>query len=309
MTSPVFSVVVPVHNAGLTIAATVASVLAQTEPRFELILIDDGSTDASLATLLRLATTDPRIRVVSQPNAGVAATRNLGMEIAAASLVAFLDADDLWDPTKLAAHLARHRADPQLGASYAQIGFIDTAAATITGCRTRSTVPAGLLGIADLIGENPVCTASNIVATRECIASVGGFRAGMGFAEDQEWLLRVAAAGFGIAGIDTLLVGYRTSPGGLSADLRRMYAGWHRLVRPHRARIDVVASEAIYCRYLSRRALRAGGSAGAALGFALRGLRLDPRAFLADRRRGGLTLAAAAIGFCLPTALRTRLFA
>ena len=81
MTIPVFSVVVPVHNAAATLAATLESVRGQTETDFELVAIDDGSTDASLSILLDFAARDARIRIVSRSNKGVAATRNLGVEL------------------------------------------------------------------------------------------------------------------------------------------------------------------------------------------------------------------------------------
>jgi glycosyltransferase involved in cell wall biosynthesis len=89
----------PVYNAARHLEATVASVLAQSFAGFELIAIDDGSQDNSLALLLEMAARDPRIKVIARANGGVASARNLGVESAAAPLIAFLDADDLWEPT------------------------------------------------------------------------------------------------------------------------------------------------------------------------------------------------------------------
>lgn len=306
--TPVFSVIIPVFNAAETIVATVNSVLDQSEGNFELLLIDDGSSDASLPALLRLADKDGRIRVIAKGNEGVAATRNLGIDCARGSLVAFLDADDRWHPEKLATHRDLHCADPGIGISFAQIAFVETGS---RGQRplTLSTVPEGPLSLDALIAENAVCTASNLVATAECLHRVGGFRRSMGFAEDQEWLVRAVAMGERIEGIDRLLVDYRMSPGGLSANLGRMYAGWRRLAVPHRHRINLPAAEAVYCRYLARRALRTGGRATEALGYAWRGIRLDAAAFFADARRGGMTLAAALASPLIPAPMRTRLFA
>ena len=309
MTTPYFSVIIPMFNAVGSLAPAVASVLDQSDADFELIIVDDGSVDNSLAVALAIAALDDRIRVVSQSNAGPARARNLGVELARGTLLAFLDADDIWHEDKLAGHRAFHGVDPAIGVSYARIAFLEAGREAGTAARTESSVPSGPLTVTQLISENPVCTTSNIVVTRACFDAVGGFRAGMGYAEDQEWLVRVAAAGFEVCGIDRLLVEYRLSPGGLSSNLRRMYRGWRRLAHQYRASIDLAAAEAVYCRYLARRALRSGGPASDALNFALRGMRCNAPAFLADRRRGGLTLAGALVGMLLPASTRARLFA
>ena len=308
MTAPTFSVVVPVYNAASTIAATTASVLAQTDGDFELLLLDDGSTDDSLARMLALAAVDERIHVVTHKNMGVALTRNLGAELAQGTLLAFLDADDLWHPEKLARHRALHDAVPA-SASFARIVFLEATHDALEHGRTRSTVPPGPLSVAHLLGENPVCTTSNLVVERAFFASTGGFRGQMAHAEDQEWLVRVAAEGARIVGIDETLVGYRASAGGLSADLGRMYLGWRDLAERYGASSDLRRAEAIYCRYLARRALRTGAAPGVALRLVRSGLRKDARAFLADWRRGGLTLAGAIAFPFFPAALRTRIFA
>lgn len=95
-----FSVVVPLYNKELFIRRTVESVLAQTYENFELIVVDDGSTDASLEVLAMID--DPRLRVVSQENGGEGAARNCGMRLATLPWIALLDADDYWFPNHLA---------------------------------------------------------------------------------------------------------------------------------------------------------------------------------------------------------------
>ena len=148
MTIPVFSVVVPVHNAAATLAATLESVRGQTETDFELVAIDDGSTDASLSILLDFAARDARIRIVSRSNKGVAATRNLGVELGTGSLIAFLDADDIWNPNKLARHRQFHAESPDAAASYARIAFIDSAPRQLAA-RTISSISPQPLGVID----------------------------------------------------------------------------------------------------------------------------------------------------------------
>lgn len=108
---PTVSVVTPVWNAAATVAETVASVRAQSFADWEMLLVDDGSTDGSGALLARLAATDPRMRVLShEANLGAAAARNHAIREARGRFIAFLDADDLWRPEKLALQLGFMRA-------------------------------------------------------------------------------------------------------------------------------------------------------------------------------------------------------
>lgn len=104
--APVVSVVMPVYNAAAFLAETIASVQRQSFPDWELIVVDDGSNDESAQILAELAAKDPRIRSLrTDGNQGAGVARNLGMNAARARYLAFLDADDLWHPEKLAHHL------------------------------------------------------------------------------------------------------------------------------------------------------------------------------------------------------------
>src|SRR5262245_57856494 len=98
---PVVSVVVPAFNAGATLDQTLRSVRAQTYTHLEVIVVDDGSKDATAEIALAHAKSDARIRLVRQANGGVASARNAGIREARAALVAPIDADDLWAPTKI----------------------------------------------------------------------------------------------------------------------------------------------------------------------------------------------------------------
>ena len=94
--TPVISVVMPCHNAERHIARSIASALAQSFKDIELIIVNDGSTDNSLSVMESIR--DPRLRIISQPNQGVSAARNRGLEAARGAYIAFLDADDTWEP-------------------------------------------------------------------------------------------------------------------------------------------------------------------------------------------------------------------
>lgn len=106
---PKVSVIVPVYNRAAPVCAAIDSVLAQTFKDFELIVVDDGSTDA---TPLKLAAYGDKIKIIRQPNRGVSAARNAGIKAARGGLIAFLDSDDVWLPHKLAAQTAFFNANP-----------------------------------------------------------------------------------------------------------------------------------------------------------------------------------------------------
>lgn len=112
MGNPDVSIVVPVYNAAASVGDMIRSVLQQTLESWELILVDDGSTDASEAVICRHARLDARIHLVSQPNAGPSAARNLGLSKARAAWIAFIDADDMVTADYLEQLLRPVRDDP-----------------------------------------------------------------------------------------------------------------------------------------------------------------------------------------------------
>lgn len=306
---PEVTVVMALYNAANTVEASVRSVLAQTFGWFELVIIDDGSTDDSLVRVLALAGEDERIRVISRPNAGVSSSRNEGARYGKASLIAFIDSDDLWDAHKLAYHVALHRDSNEIAASYARIAFIAEDAADLENAKTLSSLCPHSPRLMDVLGDNPVCTASNFVVRRDWFEYVGGFDESLSFAEDQELVARIVSGRGRIEGIDAVLTGYRFSPDGLSMDLQSMHSGWRRVAMQFLAADEIASLEALYCRYLARRVLRAGGRPIQALRFVSAGLRLDAGTFLRDRRRGISTLFAALVAPLMPRSLRQRIFA
>jgi glycosyltransferase involved in cell wall biosynthesis len=118
------SVVIPNHNYGRFVVDAVRSVLAQTDVdgRVEVVVVDNGSTDDSLERLATIG--DPRVRIVSQTNRGQAGARNRGILESTAPLLAFLDADDLWEPGKLAPQLALLER-PEIGLVYCGLRLVD----------------------------------------------------------------------------------------------------------------------------------------------------------------------------------------
>lgn len=313
MSNPKFSVIIPAYNAETTLRTTVASVLKQTESDFEVIIVDDGSTDKTLHAMLDIGCTDLRIRVVSQSNAGVSAARNFGASLAKGELLAFLDADDQWAADKLSQHRQLHEADASIGASYAKVAFCADKSGVMVDGPSVSEVTAHSLrakhDIADVVVQNPVCTTSNFVITRAAFAASGGFAESLRYAEDQELLARLISSGIRMCAIDKTLVKYRMSEDGLSCDFEAMLAGWRSFAIEWLNADDLARAEASYCRYLARRALRAGGNIAAARSFVRRGLAAHRPAFLSGRSRSLLTICGAFMGGIMPTPMRRAMFA
>ena len=302
-----FSVVIPCFNAAETITDTLASITRQTFSEWEVICVDDGSTDDTLAIVEALSALDPRVHVVRNPGKGPSDARNHGAShLARGKIVAFCDADDIWSPTKLA-ELAAAFADPGVDAVFGQVAFFRD---TPKDATTVSTVPAGPLTIPMLMGENPVCTMSNIAIRQFMFVSTGGFDPRIVHNEDLEWLIRLVGKGAVIVGIDLCQTFYRTSSGGLSSDLEAMVQGRRAAMRtaaqfghaPDRA------AEAVHQRYLARRSLRLGQGRTSPLGHAARGLTFSPTAFFTPPRRGLLTLIGACAALLIPRALTRHLF-
>ena len=105
MTDSLVSIITPCYNGEKYVAHTIRSVLAQTYENWELIIVDDGSTDGSASIIRSFAQTDSRIRFIRQENAGSAAARNAGIRAARGRFLALLDADDVWEPEFLAEQL------------------------------------------------------------------------------------------------------------------------------------------------------------------------------------------------------------
>jgi glycosyltransferase involved in cell wall biosynthesis len=290
---PIFSIIIPCYNAANTLGQTLSSLQAQTLTDWEALLVDDGSSDATGAIIEQAAASDPRLRVLHNPRKGPSSARNHGVAYAQGRIIAFCDADDIWAPHKLSCMAAEFE-NPKIDAIFARIGFFRNCP---SDARVFSTVPRGALQIATLLGENPVCTMSNLCVRYESFLASGGFDESMIHNEDLEWLIRIVGEGSQIIGYDDILVWYRNSCSGLSADFAAMRQGRAQALVTAQ-RFGVVpnkSAEAIYFRYLSRRALRLQTGRLLPLRFALEGVLASPIGFFGDTRRGGLTLLGALV--------------
>ncbi len=305
---PAFSVVIPCWNAAATLDETLASVTRQSFEDFEIIVVDDGSTDETGKIIDRWMGADRRVRFVSQSKGGPSRARNHAVfEMARGRYIAFLDADDVWETDKLRRSAAALDADPDLAAVYGRTAFFRD---DVRAARTVSQAPGHPLTPDDLLRGNAVCTMSNLVVRAEAFKESGGFDPSIVHSEDLEWLVRFTATGHRICGIDETLVYYRSSDTGLSFDVNRMHEGWKSALAsatqagwtfdPAAAR----AAEAIHLRLLSRRALRGQAPRFTPLNLAIRGVLRSPSGFFSDPRRGLLTIVAALIEPLLTPGLR-----
>lgn len=180
------SVVIPLYNKEMQIAHTLQSVLNQTFQDFEVVIVDDGSTDGSVAEVEKFC--DSRIRLIHQVNAGVSAARNRGIEEAKGDLIAFLDADDEWKPEYLATqyHLSQKYPDCNVFACNYEFRNIE---GKVTPTIIRKLPFTGEDGILSNYFEVASCShpplwTSSIVVKKQAIQAIGGFPVGIKSGED-----------------------------------------------------------------------------------------------------------------------------
>ncbi len=184
--SPRISIVMPLYNKAETVLDSLRSVLGQTVTDWELIVIDDGSTDGGGEQVSMLG--DTRLRLHRQLNAGVSAARNAGVELARADLVTFLDADDLWKPDFLAAILALRQEYPQAGwfATSYEIRPDSGAARVARLSGLPSGFERGLLPDYFRLASrsDPPVWTSAVAVIKKNLQAIGGFPAGISSGED-----------------------------------------------------------------------------------------------------------------------------
>ena len=273
---PIASIVIPAYNVAATIEATVASALVQTFHSFEVIVVDDGSTDETPQILAGIA--DARLRLVRQRNRGLAGARNSGIAKARGRYIGFLDGDDLWAPEKLAAHIAHLDANPAVGVSFSASRLIDAEDRPLgltQSPRLRDLTPEHILR------RNPVGNGSAAVIRRATLDAIAFrpveererdwcFDETFRQSEDIECWMRIALTSpWGFEGLAAPLTCYRVNPGGLSANLDPQFASWRRMMRKVAAIAPEFAGKhgptalAYQLRYLARRAISSRNGAEA----------------------------------------------
>jgi cellulose synthase/poly-beta-1,6-N-acetylglucosamine synthase-like glycosyltransferase len=282
------SVVLPVRDGELFIGDTLASALGQTYQNLEVIVVDDGSRDRTRAIVEACAERDSRVRILTQANAGVVAARNRAIGAAQGEFVAALDADDLWEPTKIERQVGRMiEAGDGTGLVYCWWATIDVNGAVLD-CSPRWQVEGDAAEM--LLQVNYTGNASVPLYRRRCVEEVGGYdlmlRDRAEGCEDWDVALKVAER-WRVAVVPSALVAYRRRPESLSGRTDRMRRA-HALVlnsarqrRPERRPALIRSSEDQFALYLAGVSFWAGAY-GQAIGWGLqaRGLALDVLPFV-----------------------------
>lgn len=221
---PLVSVVIPAYNAEPFIARTLKSVLAQTYDPVEVLVVDDGSSDHTATIVKQFAQTDSRVRLFTQPNLGVAAARNLGVQQAKGDFIAPIDADDLWDAETIAKQMDCFLKSPStVGLVYAWSLDVD-----------EQDLPTGGFHAARVAGQvyptllchNFLGNASCTLMRRSCLMAVGGYNEQMRAqqaqgCEDWDLYLRIAEQ-YEFRLVPEFLVGYRKLRHSMSHNYDRM---------------------------------------------------------------------------------------
>jgi glycosyltransferase involved in cell wall biosynthesis len=198
--SSLVSVVIPVHNGAGTVARALESALAQRHPAVEVVVADDGSTDDTRVVAGRYG---DRVRVVTQPNRGAAAARNLGICEARGEFLAFLDADDLWEPGALELQAAAMSASPTPDVV---LGHVRLA---VRPEAAGGFVPAGPPYVSYSI--------DGALFRRSVFDRVGTFDPALRFGEDVDWFLRAREAGIPMSVLPETTLVYRRHGGNMTA--------------------------------------------------------------------------------------------
>lgn len=215
------SVVIPAYNYGRFIGEAIRSVLEQTHPPSEIIVVDDGSTDETAAVVGAFG---DAVRYNRQDNAGVCAARNRGVSESTGELVAFLDADDTWEPTNLEKQIAAFASDEEIGLVHCAMREFDGE----TGETIRFYMEGGEDGVADnlLLWEGPVIVGpgGGITVSRKAFDRVGGFDTRMKVGEDWDFCYRVARL-FKIGFVAEPLLNYRSHHAAAHHNVENMERG------------------------------------------------------------------------------------
>lgn len=186
---PRVSVILPAYNREDFVARAIDSVLAQTFTDFELIVVDDASTDGTRSVLERYRDT-PRLRLIlSDENRGGGGARNLGIEAARAPLIAFQDSDDIWLPHKLAAQVAALDAHPEAGLCYCGSLFSEGTRSYYIPEQVFDHLDGDMS--AEILRRNPTST-QTLVVRREVLEAAGPFDPTFKRFQDWELMIRVA---------------------------------------------------------------------------------------------------------------------
>jgi glycosyltransferase involved in cell wall biosynthesis len=213
---PGVSVVIPTYNRANILGEALDSAFNQDHPNLEIVVVDDGSTDRTAELVEEYRDRyGPRLRMVSQANAGESAARNAGIHAAQHEFIALLDSDNRWLSSKLTRQLELHAQDPSLGFSFT--GYTTFGGASSDRVVLNAWDPEPVEAIEQLLVGCCINT-STVLATKRSIIDAGMFDTSLRCAEDHDLWLRIAANGCRIGYLPEALTEYRLHSDALSSD-------------------------------------------------------------------------------------------
>lgn len=217
MNKPLVSVIIPNYNYANYLCQAVDSVLMQTYPNIEIIVVDDGSKDNSKEIL---SSYGEKISVIYQPNAGVAAARNNGANAGKGEFIAFLDADDFWLPGKIEKQIDLFRMNSSLGFSHVGVQYIDTENEPI---KDLINGQEGWVSEEFLLLDRPVVLSggSGMMMPRSVFEEVGGFDLELSTCADWDLFYRISCL-YEFGFLPEILVKYRIHSSNMHGNIQRM---------------------------------------------------------------------------------------
>ena len=254
------SVVIPTYNSGRFIAQAIQSVLDQSYARYEVIVIDDGSTDETKDVLREF---DGRIRYLYQANRGPSAARNAGIRLARGEYICFLDADDIWTPNKLEVQLTFMEQHPDIGLVFSDEEEISAEGDICQSLLAQSRFHSDLVSqkplqdaFRKLLIENRIPT-STVMVRKACFAKAGLFDESLRVVEDRDMWLRIAA-NFGIACLPLILGKKREHEGNISTNSELTLRSRIEVWKKARRQFSSVVSASIISALLAKTHLQLG---------------------------------------------------
>lgn len=216
-TSSLVSIILPTYNCANFLPDSIRSILLQTYGSYEIVVVDDGSTDNTKEVL---DTFMGKIKYISlEQNKGLPTARNIGIQSAQGKYIAFIDADDLWSPEKLQTDIEYFQMYPEVGMVYSRHVNVDEKGKFINR-GTKRQLPSGNIFI-QLFSEQNFITTSTVVVKKEVFETTGLFDEQFFNCQDWDMWLRIAFY-FKVAGINKFLVKYRHNPNSLSKNYQRV---------------------------------------------------------------------------------------
>jgi glycosyltransferase involved in cell wall biosynthesis len=213
---PLVSVIIPTYNSASYIVESLQSIFKQSYENFEIIVIDDGSTDNTEEVLQPYQKV---IRYIKKANAGPSSARNLGINLARGEFIAFQDADDLWLPDKLQLQLDYFKAHPQVGVVFTGSHRFDAQGVVDSNIRKGVTIPTGMI-FNEILTSHFIAMPS-VMVRKSCLDEVGLFEEALIGNEDFNLYLRLARK-FPFGFVNKVLVHIRLHANNLSDNLEQM---------------------------------------------------------------------------------------